>query len=279
MKKPGTTRTMNRTHSMLAALAVLLALAGCASQPGQTGAALAPAPAPAPAAAAPVNAAQATTPVVQDSEWARAWWPKRHQEKLAQLAQQRAAGKPIELVFIGDSITHGWETGGLDVWNRNYAQYNPLNLGFSADRTEHVLWRLQHGEVEGIHPKVAVLMIGTNNTGQRKDDPAVTAAGIRADLDEIRSRLPDTKILLLAVFPRDANPDSVLRQMNEKVNATISGFADNRHIYYLNINQAFLDGQGVLSKAIMPDLLHPNATGYDKWASAMAPTLQRLMQQ
>ena len=185
--------------------------------------------------------------------------------------------KDAQVIFIGDSITQGWEKDGFNVWNHNYAKYNAVALGFGGDRTENVLWRLQQGEVDGLNPKVAVLMFGTNNTGHRQENPKTTAAGIKRNLEELQQRLPNTKILLLAVFPRDEKPDGELRQINNGVNAIISGFADNKKIFFLDINKSFLDANGVLPKTIMPDLLHPNEQGYEIWAKAMEPTLNRLL--
>ena len=150
-------------------------------------------------------------------------------------------------------------------------------LGFGGDRTENVLWRLMHGEVDGIAPKVAVLMVGTNNTGHRQEDPATTAAGIKRDVEELRRRLPETKILLLAIFPRGEKADDPLRLINQKVNAIIAGLADNQHVYFLDIGKAFLTADGMLSTDIMPDLLHPNEKGYEIWARAIAPQLNRLL--
>jgi hypothetical protein len=140
-----------------------------------------------------------------------------------------------------------------------------------------VLWRLQHGEVDGLAPKVAVLMFGTNNTGHRQEDPKTTAAGIKRNIEELQKRLPDTKILLLAIFPRGEKPDDKLRQINEKINAIIAGFADNQKVFFANLNQAFLQPDGTLSRDIMPDLLHPNEKGYEIWAKAMAPELAKLL--
>ena len=212
------------------------------------------------------------TPDTLNESWAVDWWLPRHQAKLADPVR---AGSQV--VFIGDSITEGWEKSGASVWQRHYQQYQALNLGFGGDRTENILWRLVHGEVDGIHPKVAVLMMGTNNTGHREEDPRTTAAGIKRDIDELQKRLPDTRILLLAIFPRDEKPDSRLRGINERVNAIIAGFADNKKIYFLDINKEFLDGEGVLSRDIMPDLLHPNEKGYEIWAKAMDPALHALL--
>ena len=189
----------------------------------------------------------------------------------------RGKSGPIGVLFLGDSITQGWENEGREVWQRHYAGYQALNLGFGGDRTENVLWRLQHGELDGLAPKVAVLMIGTNNTGHRAEDPATTAAGVRRLVKEIRTRLPATKLLLLAVFPRGEKPDDPLRGINERVNWLIAGEADGRQVHFLDINAAMTEPDGTLSRDVMPDLLHPNGNGYEIWQREMEPMLQRLL--
>jgi beta-glucosidase len=209
--------------------------------------------------------------------WSIEWWMPRHEKKLQELQQLVAAGHSPELVFIGDSITEGWEKSGREVWQRNYAQYHPLNLGYGGDRTENVLWRLQNGEIDGIAPKAVVLMIGTNNTGHRGEDPQTIAAGIKRLIDEIQQRLPASKVLLLAVFPRDEKPDGNARQINERVNALIARYADGRKVFFLNINAALTQPDGTLSKDVMPDLLHPNEKGYEIWRREMAPLLNKLL--
>ncbi len=229
--------------------------------------------------ACPDYRTQSVSPAPLEQVWSMDWWIPRHEEKLAQVRQLAAEHKNADVVFIGDSITHNWEKDGKAVWARNYAKYNAVDLGFGGDKTENVLWRLQHGELDGMHPKVAVVMIGTNNTGDRQEDPRTTAAGVRRILDEIRQRQPDARILLLAVFPRDEKPDSPLRRLNDRVNAIISGFADGRHIVFLDIDRNLMNADGTLSKDIMPDLLHPNEKGYEIWASSMEPTLLRLLAQ
>jgi lysophospholipase L1-like esterase len=221
---------------------------------------------------------ESVTPAVLNESWSLDWWLPRHEEKLEEKRRLVAAGTPPQLVFIGDSITQGWEKEGREVWQRHYAQYNALALGFGGDRTENVLWRLQHGEIDGIAPKAVVLMIGTNNTGHRAEDPATTAAGIKRLLDEIRQRLPATPVLLLAVFPRGEKPDDFLRRINERVNRIIAGYADGRSVHFLDINAALLAADGTLSTDVMPDLLHPNEKGYAIWQRAMAPALQKLLE-
>ncbi|MBP1207655.1 lysophospholipase L1-like esterase [Duganella sp. 1411] len=214
------------------------------------------------------------TPEKLNESWSISWWTPRHEKKLE---EAKALGKKSQIVFIGDSITEGWEKSGAPVWERYYKPMDGLALGFGGDRTENVLWRLLHGEVDGLAPKVAVLMFGTNNTGHRQEDPNTTAAGIKRNIDELRRRLPDTKILLLAIFPRGEKPDDTLRRINDKVNAIIAGYADNRHVFFADINQQFLAADGTLSTDIMPDLLHPNEKGYEIWAKALAPELEKLM--
>ena len=222
---------------------------------------------------------ESVTPSMLEESWAVDWWQPRHQQKLDEKRKLVEAGTPPQVVFIGDSITQGWEKEGREVWQRHYARYHPLDLGFGGDRTENVLWRLQHGEIDGIAPKVAVLMIGTNNTGHRAEDPATTAAGIKRLLEEIRRRLPRTKVLLLAIFPRGEKPDDYLRGLNERVNKTIAGYADGTDVRFLDIGAQLLNPDGTLSKDIMPDLLHPNEKGYAIWQRAMDPLLQQMLSQ
>ncbi len=199
------------------------------------------------------------------------WWKERDRQKQAEVKQGDA-----ELVFIGDSITHSWENRGKEVWRKYYGDRHALNLGFSGDRTEHVIWRLTHGEFSGIHPKVAVVMIGTNNTGHLLQDPEEVAAGVRRILDIIQQRSPRTKILLLGVFPRGHDPLDLKRLNNIAINQFIRRFADGQRVFYQDIGHVFLAEDGTLPKEIMPDYLHPNAKGYELWAEAIEPTLKKL---
>lgn len=220
---------------------------------------------------------ESVTPAPLGHAWALGKWEARHEKKLAENRQLIAAGKQPQLVFIGDSITEGWESAGLPVWQRHYAPYNAVALGFGGDHTENVLWRLRHGEVDGLAPKAVVLMIGTNNSGDRQDDPQATAAGVKAIIDELRTRLPQAKILLLAVFPREEQPSAFLRRLNTRVNGLIAGYADGKHVFFADINAALLNPDGTLSRDVMPDLLHPATKGYEIWADSIAPTLQTLL--
>jgi beta-glucosidase len=220
------------------------------------------------------NAApKAVTPEVQTAAWAVKWWQPRHDQKLADLKKM----EKVDLLMIGDSITHGWEGRGKKVWNEHYAKRNAFNIGFSGDRTEHVLWRLQHGAVKGSSPKLAVIMIGTNNTGHRQDPAEETAAGVKAIIAELQKQLPETKILLLAIFPRGAKSDDPLRKLNTSINEIIAGYANDKKVFFLDINSEFLKEDGTLSKSVMPDLLHPHEAGYATWAKAMEPMIAQLM--
>ncbi|MQA18493.1 GDSL-type esterase/lipase family protein [Rugamonas rivuli] len=228
-------------------------------------------------ASCPDYRTESVTPTPLAHSWSLGSWIPRHEKKLEENRRLKQAGKNPQLLFIGDSITEGWEKSGKQVWQRYYEKYDAVALGFGGDHTENVLWRLQHGEVDGLAPKVAVLMIGTNNTGDRQDEPFATAAGVRRIVEELRQRLPQTKLLLLAIFPRDAQPTSFQRRLNEKVNERIAALADGRHVYFADINAALLNPDGTLSPDVMPDLLHPEERGYEIWARTMEPTLQKLM--
>lgn len=221
--------------------------------------------------------AQSTTPGPLQEVWSMDWWMPRHAQKLAQVASARAAGERIGLVFIGDSITQGWENEGRAVWARHFAPHHALNLGYGGDRTENVLWRLQHGELDGLAPKAVVLMIGTNNTGDRREDPRTTAAGVQRLLTEIQQRLPGTPIVLLAVFPRDPQPGTVLRKINDELNRRLATFADGPRVTFLDINHALMNPDGSLDPAVMPDWLHLSERGYAAWADALLPTLAPLL--
>jgi beta-glucosidase len=149
-------------------------------------------------------------------------------------------------------------------------------MGFGGDRTEHVLWRLDHGEIDGISPKLAVLMIGTNNSNGDDYTAEEIADGIKAICCKLRQKLPKTKILILRIFPRGEQP-SLQRDKNSTASRLASRIADGKMIHYLDINDNFLFKDGTLSKDIMPDLLHPNTRGYKIWAEAIEPVVAELM--
>lgn len=198
------------------------------------------------------------------------WWMDRHEKMNARVAEGN-----VDLLMIGDSITHGWEGAGKATWEKYYGKRNAVNLGIGGDRTQHVIWRLQNGNIKGISPKLAVLMIGTNNS--RDNTPEEIAEGIETIVTLLRKELPEMKILILAIFSRGPNNDDPRRQVNEKTNAIIEKLADGKMVHFLNINDKFLEDDGTLPKEIMPDLLHPKEKGYAIWAEAVEPTIAKLM--
>ena len=217
-------------------------------------------------------APRAAQPVEPTSEWAKKWWPKRHQEKV-ELAKK--GGAPY--VFIGDSITHLMETGdGSAVWRKYFGKSGPypaLNLGFSGDQTEHVLYRLKNGELDGYEAKTIVLMAGINNLFNRKsaDEPAFdTVLGVKALLDEIRAKQPKAKVVLCAIFP-NGDPDNEVRRRAAVVNRELATFADGRRVFWCDLNQRMLRLDGSLPREIAPDGCHPSALGYEIWANAVIP--------
>ena len=180
-----------------------------------------------------------------------------------------------QLVFLGDSITAGWG-GKKAVWDKAFGKYLPANFGIGGDRTQHVLWRIQNGELEGIKPKATVIMIGTNNS---KDDSAEgIAKGVTKIVETVRTKTPSTKILLLAVFPRGEKAEgNAQREKLKQVNAIIAKLDDRKHVFFLDIGAKFLESDGSLSKEIMPDFLHLSEKGYQIWADAISPKLAELM--
>ena len=204
-------------------------------------------------------------------------WIKRHE---AFVKQARAGG--IDLLFLGDSITDFWRSRGSNVWHTCYGSRHAANFGISGDRTQHVLWRLDHGEVDGIKPKVVVLMIGTNNTGKERDGKTIrntapeAVEGVTAVVRELRAKLPESKILLLAIFPRGDKTNPMREELRE-INLQLALLADGKTVKFLDLGPHFLEADGNISRDVMPDLLHPSAKGYQIWAEAMEPTLVEML--
>ena len=199
------------------------------------------------------------------------WWTLRHWA-----VNERVRQGDVDMIFIGDSITHSWENNGKEVWQKYYGHRKAVNLGFSGDRTQHVLWRLDNGNIDGISPKVAVIMIGTNNSNRDDNTAEEIADGIIAICKKLRAKLPKTKILLLAVFPRAEKP-CPQREKIAKANKIASEIADGKMIHYLDIGQKFLQPDKLISKEIMPDFLHLTPKGYQIWAESIEPTIAKLM--
>ena len=197
-------------------------------------------------------------------------WIKRHEAM-----NERVAKGSVDLVMIGDSITQGWEGNGKAIWQEFYGNRNAVNLGIGGDRTQHVIWRLDNGNLEGIAPKAAVIMIGTNNSGS--NTPEEIAEGIEVIVEQLKTKTPETKILLLGIFPRGADSTDARRQVNQKTNAIVAKLADGERVHYLDIGDKFLAADGTLSKEIMPDLLHLSEKGYRIWAESIESKLAELL--
>jgi lysophospholipase L1-like esterase len=221
--------------------------------------------APAANAVQPAVPESATKPVPRPQKA----WQDRHNAMNARVKQGNVC-----LLFIGDSITHGWEKNGKQVWDEYYARRNAVNLGIGGDRTQHVLWRLQNGNIGGICPKLAVIMIGTNNSGS--NTPEEIAAGIQAIVELLRAKLPQTKVLILAIFPRGASAEDPRHLVNQKANAIVAKLDDGKMIQYLDIGPKFLI-DGKLTKEIMPDRLHLTPAGYKIWAEAIEPAVAKAL--
>jgi lysophospholipase L1-like esterase len=211
----------------------------------------------------------AVEPVPRGDEW----WRNRHKsinENVAKL------GREAQVIFIGDSITQGWEGAGREVWERYYAPRKAINLGIGGDRTQHVLWRLDNGNLEGIEPKAAVVMIGTNNSNGEDNSVEQIADGVTAIVKKLREKLPSTKVLLVAIFPRSENP-SPQRGKILQVNQIIRKLADNQNVFWVDFGHKFVKSNGAIPAELMPDYLHLSPAGYQIWAESIESRLARIL--
>jgi lysophospholipase L1-like esterase len=198
-------------------------------------------------------------------------WIKTH-ESFVEIAKKGG----VDVLFLGDSITQGWKGNGKDVWKEQFEPLKAANFGIGGDRTQHVLWRITEGkELEGIQPKVAVLMIGTNNLSTNTNDEIVE--GITAIVKELRRQRPSTKVLLLGVFPRGAKPADKNRDRIKEINKAIAKLDDGKTVRFLDIGDKFLAADGELPKEIMPDFLHLSPKGYAIWADAIKGPLAEML--
>jgi lysophospholipase L1-like esterase len=221
--------------------------------------------APAPAAG---TAPRAATPVPKTEN--QNWMPQ-HDANVT-----RARQGNIDVLFFGDSITKCWVRDGLDVWKSRFVPMKAENFGISGDCTQHVLWRVQNGELENIHPKVIVLMIGTNNIGGQ-DSPADIAQAVGAIVGEIRQRLPETRVLVLGILPTQELATHPRREKIRATNKIISKLQDGDHVTYLDIGDKLLQPDGNFSVEITKDFCHLTPKGYEIFADAIQPTIQSLL--
>lgn len=180
----------------------------------------------------------------------------------------------VDLLYIGDSIVENWDDQGKAVWDHYYAHRNGANLGIGGDRTEHVLWRLDHGNIDNVAPKLAIVMIGQNNGPHNTGDEI--GAGVTAIVHKLQQKLPDTKILLLAIFFRREKPTEE-RAVLTRANEIAAKLADGKQIFYLDINHLFLRPDGSIPADLMPDFEHPSPEGHRIWAEAIEPKVAELL--
>ncbi len=213
---------------------------------------------------------------------------ERHEEFLKIAREQRC-----DVLFLGDSITDMWreeERSGVKrgklVWDKYYEPLHALNFAIGGDRTQHVLWRIEHGELDQLKPKVIVLLIGSNNTGVEREEGKAgkprnltheAIAGVKAVVQAIRSKRPESKLLLLGIFPRGEKADLPQRQQIREINAATAPLHDGKHIFFLDIGDKFLKPDGAIDRDVMPDCTHPNDKGYEIWAKAIEQPLKKLL--
>ncbi len=203
----------------------------------------------------------------------------------AQLLEKARQGR-IDIYFEGDSITRRW--GATDYpellanWNQNFFGWNAADFGWGADKTENILWRLANGELDGVNPKIIVLLAGTNNVGNsvppEGDDAKVAdiTKGLKAVLDVLRAKAPGATIIATAIFPR--NDNMAVMPAIDKINRNLAKLADGKKIRYLDINARLADRDGKLFDGMMnPDKLHPTINGYQVWADALKPLFTELL--
>ena len=211
--------------------------------------------------------------------------PALHTGKRTDDVLQRAKDGPGEydIAFIGDSITQGWEGAGKNIWQKYYGSRKCINFGVGGDRTQHVLWRFEHGQLTGIKAKATVLMIGTNNSNKNKEgvednSEADILAGVQAIVQQIHELLPDTKIILCSIFPR-GKTFSTQRGKILQINQALEKLDDGKTIFYSDFGSKMIEADGSISTGMMRDALHPGEAGYEIWAAAIEPKLKQLLAQ
>lgn len=208
---------------------------------------------------------------------------QQHFRELHEADVARAAQGNVDLLFLGDSITEAWDSQP-EVWNAFYGNRHAANFGIGGDQTQNVLWRLDHGALEGIAPRAIVLLIGTNNTAQHTA-PQI-AAGVATILKRLHEHSPAARVLLLAVFPRgprtlrNGSPDDHERRMAiiRQLNPLLASLADGQRVRFLDLGPLFLDAAGRIPDTIMFDQLHLTNEGYRIWAEGMEPVLSEWLE-
>ena len=231
----------------------------------------------------------------QHTWWAGpGYWDRRHAAKLKEIS---SGPKEYDFVFIGDSITHGWEGWsekadleavdkaygqgmlkfrngpGRKVWDEMKKEFRLLNLGCAGDTTQNVLWRIDHGELDGYRTRGVALMIGTNNSEPAEE----IAEGIKAVVRKILEKQPEAKVVLMPIFPAEHSPSAPRRVRNAKASELAKAVADGERVIWLDFNNVFLEKDGALSAEMMPDYLHPLEHGYRLWRAAIEPVMRNVL--
>lgn len=199
-----------------------------------------------------------------------ATWDRMHAEDVLIAEHDK-----VDVLFVGDSITAGWD---WQLWEKHFKPLNAANFGIGGDGTANVLWRLQHGTIGQLQPKLIVLLIGVNNFGLYNETPEQVAAGVTAVVTQLQLAWPNSKILLNGVLPFKEKADATERTKVKKVNAIIAKLGDDKRIFFKNYGAALLQKDGSISPEIMADFLHPTPKGYQVWADAMLPDIKHLLQ-
>ncbi|NQT25543.1 GDSL family lipase [candidate division KSB1 bacterium] len=214
---------------------------------------------------------RSVTPAKIEFKEVQKWYWPRHDAVNERLKQGN-----VDVLFIGNSITNGLDNTGKNVWDEFYASRNAVNMGFGWDWTQHVLWRLDNSDFDNVDPKLAIVLIGTNNSNGDDCTAEEIADGMIAICDRLRTNLPDMKILLMGTFPRGRAPNPQ-REKITQANLLASRIADGKMIHYLDISERFLDEKTLISREIMPDYLHPNENGYRIWLENIESKVAELL--
>jgi lysophospholipase L1-like esterase len=205
------------------------------------------------------------------SQWTKPWRITRYYE----LNRAARTSHDVELLFLGDSLVQQWTVTGVRTWNEQFANRHAANFGLAGDRTEHLLWRIEHGNLDGLSPRVVVLMIGTNNCLQNTAEEI--ADGVGAVVHELRRRLPEADVVIMSIPPRRDTPRYPLKAKLAAADQRIRRLADGRKAHYVDLSERFLDEHGSIRPGLLVDGVHLSTRGYELWADAMEPTLARLL--
>ena len=235
-----------------------------------------------------ISALATTSPIATAAQPPSAAVPAPRTDKNSMIAHEQLVEKAryggIDLYFLGDSITRRWGcsdpqwSANLENWKQNFFGWNAANFGWGADGIQNMLWRIRDGELDGVNPKVIVILAGTNNVGNQPGNDEKVAdilAGFRALIDTCREKAPQSKIILTAIFPRNDNL-AVLPEI-QKINEGLAQFADGKTIFYVNVNDKLAGPDGILLDGMTIDKLHLSVQGYQVWADGLRPLLTDLL--